>query len=78
MGNFIEVWNSRQQFVPNLKVSSSWCQNDTKAYSRVYEPETRPEFRCFVTGQQAAMQEAYDRKVRLLDLKRRLQAKGLL
>jgi hypothetical protein len=59
-------------------LGSSWRSMDTQAYSRVYEPETRPEFRCFVTGQQAAMQEDYDRKVRLLDLKRRLQAKGLL
>lgn len=59
-------------------LGSSWRSMDTKAYSRVYEPETRPEFRCFVTGQQAAMQEAYDRKVMLLEKIRRLKAKGLM
>ena len=59
-------------------LGSSWRRMDTQAYSRVYEPETRPEFRCFVTGQQAAMQEAYDRKVMLLEKIRRLKAKGLM
>ena len=40
-------------------LGSSWRSVDTAGYSRVYEPETRPEFRCYVTGQQAAMQQAY-------------------
>ena len=44
-------------------VGSSWRSMDTGAYSRSYEPETRPEFRCFVTGQAKAMAEEYERKV---------------
>ena len=37
-------------------LGSSWKAMDTKAYSRSYEPETRPEFRCYVTGQADAWQ----------------------
>ena len=43
-------------------VQSSWRSMDTLAYSRSYEPEVRPEFRCFVTGQQAAAQAAYEQR----------------
>ena len=37
-------------------VGSSWRSMDSMAYSRSYEPETRPEFRCYVTGQAKAWQ----------------------
>ncbi len=40
-------------------VGSSWRSMDTLAYSRSYEPETRPEFRCYVTGQADAMLDTY-------------------
>ena len=43
-------------------LGSSWRSVDTAGYSRSYEPETRPEFRCYVTGQQAAMQAAYEQR----------------
>ena len=35
-------------------VGSSWKAMDTVAFSRSYEPETRPEFRVYVTGQAGA------------------------
>ena len=66
-------------------VRSSWAAMDSKAFSRVYEPETRPEFRCFVTGQAEAMQAEYEAKLKreaqmqaLLDLKQRMLDKNLL
>ena len=40
-------------------VRSSWAAMDTGAFSRSYEPETRPEFRCYVTGQADAMMATY-------------------
>ena len=40
-------------------VRSSWQAVYAKGYSRVYEPETRPEFRCYVTGQADAMLDTY-------------------
>ena len=40
-------------------VRSSWAAMDSKAFSRSYEPETRPEFRCYVTGQADAMMDTY-------------------
>ena len=40
-------------------VGSSWRSMDTQAYSRSYEPESRPEFRCYVTGQADAMLDTY-------------------
>jgi len=43
-------------------LGSSWRSMDSAAYSRSFEPETRPEFRCYVTGQQAAMQAAYEQR----------------
>ena len=70
-------------------VGSSWRSMDTQAYSRSYEPETRPEFRCYVTGQAKAWQAEYDAKVAadakrearfqtVLELKQKLLDKGLL
>lgn len=44
-------------------VRSSWAAMDTQAYSRSYEPETRPEFRVYVTGQADAMLEQYKKDV---------------
>jgi hypothetical protein len=40
-------------------VGSSWRSMDSMAYSRSYEPETRPEFRVYVTGQADAMLAEY-------------------
>jgi len=44
-------------------VGSSWKAMDTLAFSRSYEPETRPEFRVYVTGQADAMLEQYKKDV---------------
>tara|TARA_E500000178_G_scaffold328710_1_gene358947 strand:- start:367 stop:585 length:219 start_codon:yes stop_codon:yes gene_type:complete len=44
-------------------VGSSWRSMDSMAYSRSYEPEFRPEFRCYVTGQADAMLEQYKKDV---------------
>ena len=44
-------------------VGSSWKAMDTLAFSRSYEPETRPEFRVYVTGQADAMLEHYKKTV---------------
>ena len=44
-------------------VQSSWRSMDTMAYSHNYEPETRHEFQCYVTGQAKAMADEYQRKV---------------
>ena len=44
-------------------VGSSWKAMDTQAFSRSYEPETRPEFRVYVTGQADAMLEQYKKDV---------------
>lgn len=70
-------------------VGSSWRAMDTLAFSRSYEPETRPEFRCYVSGQAKAWQAEYDAKVAadakrearfqaVLELKQKLLDKGLL
>ena len=40
-------------------LGSSWRSMDTQAYSRSYEPETRPEFRVYVTGQADACLALY-------------------
>jgi len=40
-------------------LGSSWRSMDSMAYSRSYEPESRPEFRCYVTGQADAMLDTY-------------------
>ena len=40
-------------------LGSSWQAMDTKAYSRSYEPETRPDFHVYVTGQAKAWQADY-------------------
>ena len=44
-------------------IRSSWQAMDTQAFSRSYEPETRPEFRVYVTGQADAMLEHYKKTV---------------
>ena len=44
-------------------LGSSWRSMDTQAYSRSYEPETRPDFRVYVTGQADAMLEQYKKDV---------------
>lgn len=44
-------------------VRSSWASMDSMAYSRSYEPESRPEFRVYVTGQAGAMLEQYKKDV---------------
>ena len=66
-------------------IRSSWAAMDTGAFSRSYEPETRPEFRCYVTGQADAMQAEYEARLKreaqvqaLLDLKQRMLDKNLL
>ena len=41
-------------------VGSSWRSMDTQAYSRSYEPETRPDFQVYVTGQAKAMSDEYE------------------
>ena len=40
-------------------LGSSWRSMDTQAYSRSYEPETRPDFRVYVTGQADACLALY-------------------
>ena len=45
-------------------VGSSWRSMDSMAYSRSYEPETRPEFRCYVTGQADAAKREYEARVK--------------
>ena len=70
-------------------VGSSWRSMDTQAYSRSYEPETRPDFHVYVSGQAKAWQAEYDAKVAadakrearfqtVLELKQKLLDKGLL
>ena len=44
-------------------VGSSWKAMDTQAFSRSYEPESRPDFRVYVTGQADAMLEQYKKDV---------------
>ena len=44
-------------------LGSSWQGVEDRGYSHAYQPETRPEFRCYVTGQAKAMAEEYERKV---------------
>ena len=45
-------------------VRSSWAAMDSKAFSRSYEPETRPEFRVYVTGQADAAKREYEARVK--------------
>ena len=40
-------------------LGSSWRSMDTQAYSRSYEPESRPDFRVYVTGQADACLALY-------------------
>jgi len=44
-------------------LGSSWRSIDRQGYSHSYEPETRPEFRVYVTGQADAMLEQYKKDV---------------
>jgi hypothetical protein len=37
---------------------------DSKAFTRSYEPETRPEFRVYVTGQADAAKRDYEARVK--------------
>ena len=41
-------------------LGSSWQAMDSKAYSYSYQPETRPEFRCYVSGQATAWKADYE------------------
>ena len=53
---------ARKQYIPMGKhkpLGSSWQAMDYKAYTRSYQPETRPEFRVYVTGQADAWAERY-------------------
>lgn len=66
-------------------VGSSWRSMDSMAYSHSYEPETRPEFQCYVSGQADAMQQAYEATQKkeamlkaLLELKQRMLDKNLV
>ena len=45
-------------------LGSSWQAMDYKAYTYSYQPETRPEFRVYVTGQADACQRDYDAQVK--------------
>ena len=45
-------------------VRSSWAAMDSKAFSRSYEPESRPEFRVYVTGQADAAKRDYEARVK--------------
>ena len=45
-------------------VRSSWAAMDSKAFSRSYEPETRPEFRVYVTGQADAAKRDYEARLK--------------
>jgi len=53
-------------------VRSSWESMDSMAYSRSYEPETRPEFRVYVTGQQSAMLASYEQHKKAVDKRKAL------
>jgi hypothetical protein len=85
---FGEIIMARQFITPMGKhkpVRSSWAAMDTQAYSRSYEPESRHEFRVYVTGQADAMQAEYEAKLKreariqaVLELKQKLLDKNLL
>ena len=78
---------ARKHIVPMGKhkpLGSSW-QSFDHAYGRGLMPETRPEFRCYVTGQAEAAKRDYDARLKreaqmqaLLVLKQELLDKGLL
>lgn len=70
-------------------LGSSWRSMDSMAYSHSYEPETRPDFQVYVTGQADTWQAEYDAKIEadarreaqmqaLLDLKQRMIDKNLV
>ena len=43
-------------------LGSSWQGVEARGYSHAYQPETRPEFQCYVTGQAKAMADAYQKQ----------------
>ena len=45
-------------------VRSSWAAMDSKAFTRSYQPETRPEFRVYVTGQADAAKRDYEARLK--------------
>jgi hypothetical protein len=57
-------------------IRSSWAAMDTQAFSRSYEPETRPEFRVYVTGQADAAKRDYEDRVKR-DAQRKQLAKRI-
>ena len=66
---------ARQHIVPMGKhkpVRSSWAAMDTGAYTRSYEPESRPEFQCYITGQYSNMQAVYEQAVKRQQIEAKL------
>jgi len=53
-------------------VRSSWESMDSMAYSHSYEPESRPEFQVYVTGQQSAMLASYEQHKKAIDKRKAL------
>lgn len=53
-------------------VRSSWESMDSMAYSHSYEPESRPEFQVYVTGQQSAMLASYEQHKKAVDKRKAL------
>ena len=43
-------------------LGSSWQGVEARGYSHASQPETRPEFQCYVTGQAKAMADAYQKQ----------------
>ena len=58
-------------------VQSSWRSMDSMAYSRSYEPETRPEFRVYETGMAGQCHAEYQARLEA-DAKRQAQMQALL
>ena len=60
---------ARKQYLPIGKhkpLGSSW-KSFVHAYGRGLMPETRPEYQCFVTGQQANMIASYEQHKKAVD-----------
>ena len=45
-------------------LGSSWRSMDSMAYSRSYEPETRPDFHVYVSGQATAWKADYEARLK--------------
>ena len=58
-------------------VGSSWKAMDTLAFSRSYEPETRPEFHVYETGMSGQCHAEYQARL-AADAKRQAQMQALL